>query len=84
MAQSGHDPNLHRQCRLYRKDRVTYRSDVHASGFHFDGLRLAHMPADHCPIHLDWAVRSYVERKQKAMNCSKPAKTRATPGRAVI
>ncbi|MCW2284825.1 glycosyltransferase involved in cell wall biosynthesis [Rhodoblastus acidophilus] len=68
MAHSGHDPNVHRQYRLYRKDRVAYRSDVHTPGFHFDGLSVAHVGAEHCLIHLDWAIRSYAERKRKVMN----------------
>jgi glycosyltransferase involved in cell wall biosynthesis len=59
------DSAEHKQWRLYRRDRVRFRTEGHTPGFHTQGLRLIDAPPEAAMIHLDWAVHSYDERKQK-------------------
>lgn len=61
-----HDPkSTHIQWRLYRKDRMKYISAGHTPGFQMHGLRTLEAPTDARMIHLDWALHSYDERRNK-------------------
>ncbi|MEA1835207.1 hypothetical protein U8607_24275 [Methylobacterium durans] len=58
-SQNGED----RQFRLYQKDNVSYRADIHTPGFFVD--ESTQLP-DSMPIyHFDWILRSEQERREK-------------------
>ena len=61
----GFDPVTQQQYRLYRRDRVQYISAGHTPGFVLDGLRRRLADEDAFIIHLDWAVHSREQRKNK-------------------
>jgi len=62
----GCSPEVHRQWRLYQPAKVKFVEKVHSPGIEWDGGDAASpAPAAACLIHLDWALHSYNERRQK-------------------
>jgi glycosyltransferase involved in cell wall biosynthesis len=65
MHHIDHSPQEHRQWRLYRADKVSWKSQIHSPGFHLNGLHTIHAPDSAAMIHLDWALHSHAERSRK-------------------
>ena len=66
LRHTSFNPAAHKQWRLYRADRVRYRTTGHTPGFYLEGLALAdNTPPEAAMIHLDWAVHSIERRKSK-------------------
>ena len=56
----------HSQWRLYQPAKMSYVNGLHTPGFKVEGdLEQSHAPSEANMIHLDWAVHSYEDRKQK-------------------
>lgn len=64
LASAKDSPLDHRQWRLYRPAAVRFIHGVHTPGFEWHGPGGV-APLEASLIHLDWAVRSYDERKRK-------------------
>ena len=60
----GVSTSLHRQWRLFQPTRVTFHNSLHTPGLLADGIYESG-PASASLIHLDWAVHTLAERREK-------------------
>lgn len=70
-----HDPDTHRQWRLYQPATVAFHGRGHTPGFDLEEEQMLSAPPDSFMIHLDWVVHSRDERLQKLLRYD-----RHTPG----